>query len=119
MNKLCLFISYALLFLTPHSIHAQEESANDYSEQDRHKAIIMCMTAEYVQFYHEHPAEDDAMDICNSRFEQLRQEIPYEDYKKWVLETPYSPYPATESSEILEKYSQIMLGVDAQPFLIN
>lgn len=124
MNKLYKINWLKALFLMPlctllsQTVLAQAEIAN-YSEQDKHKAIIMCMTVEYVQFYQEHPAEEDAMEICHARFKRLTQDIPYEHYKKWVSETPYSPYPSLETSAILEQYNRIMLGLDQDTLLIN
>lgn len=98
------------------SAQTAEES---YGDQDRYKAIIMCMTVEYVQFYQEYPAEEDVMDRCNARFQRLTQSIPYEQYKKLVLETPYTPYPSAETSAILEEYHRIMLGLDTDISIIN
>lgn len=112
-------ITSTLLLLCSQAVSAQQETVESYSEQDMQKAIVMCMTAEYVQFHQEYPAEDDVMDICHARFKQLTQEIPYEEYQKWVLTTPYSPYPPTETATILEKYNRIMLGFDAQIPFIN
>ncbi|MDO5667266.1 MAG: hypothetical protein Q4G44_05530 [Alcaligenaceae bacterium] len=98
---------------------AQQLEDENYSDIDRYKAIIMCMTVEYVQFYQEHPAEEDVMDICQSRFNRLSDDIPYEQYKNWVLETPYTPYPSVETSAILEQYHRIMLGLDPEMSIIN
>lgn len=93
--------------------------SESYSDQDRYKAIIMCMTVEYVQLYQAHPAEEDAMDICNARYQRLIEEIPYAHYKQWLSDTPYSPYPGPETSALLEKYHRIMLGLDEAKLLIN
>lgn len=120
MSKLFKIITTSLFLLCSQVSLAQEqEVVTTYSDQDMQKAIVMCMTAEYVQFHEEYPAEDDVMDICKMRFRQLTQEIPYQDYQKWVLETPYSPYPPTETATILEKYHRIMLGLDTQIPFIN
>ena len=106
--------------LSPTAVAQSEETTPSFSELDRQKAIIRCMTLEYVGFYQEHPAEADAMDICNARFQRLTQEIPYENYKQWVLDTPYSPYPAAETSAIQEQYNHIMFGIDPQiPFIVE
>lgn len=118
MSKQLRIFLLGLTALFSYSSYAQSDVEN-YSEQDKHKAIIMCMTVEYVQFYQEHPAEDDVMDICNARYRRLTQDIPYEHYKQWVLETPYSPYPSAETSAILEQYNRIMLGLDPQMPIIN
>ncbi|WP_048768778.1 hypothetical protein [Oligella urethralis] len=96
-----------------------EVSEDSYSDQDRHKAIIMCMTVQYVQLYQEHPAEEDAMTTCNARYQRLMQEIPYAHYKQWLLDTPYSPYPSPETSALLDQYHRIMLGLDEATLLIN
>lgn len=118
IKRIYQLLGFTLLLSAAQGSSAQEAVEN-YTEQDRHKAIIMCMTVEYVQLHQEHPAEEDLIDICNARFKQLTQEIPYEEYKQWVLETSYSPYPSTETSVILEKYNHIMLGLDLQTPLIN
>jgi|LSQX01.1.fsa_nt_gb hypothetical protein len=120
-NKLAFFLGAAAISLSSLFAHTAlaEEALEDYSETDRHKAIVMCMTVEYVQFHQEYPAEQDVMDLCNQRFQQLTQDIPYAEYKNWVLDTPYSPYPAPETSAILEQYNRIMLGLDSQFPMIN
>lgn len=118
-KSLSKLIVSTLLLLCSQVSSAQEESVETYSEQDMQKAIIMCMTAEYVQFHQEYPAEDDVMALCHVRFKQLTQEIPYQAYQNWVLATPYSPYPPTETATILEKYNRIMLGLDSRIPFIN
>lgn len=123
MNKLriSLKIITASLLLTfgQASLAQEQEVATTYSDQDKQKAIVMCMTAEYVQFHQEYPAEADVMDTCKLRFKQLSNEIPYQEYQKWVLETPYSPYPPAETAAILEKYHRIMLGLGSQIPFVN
>ncbi len=117
--KLKIFTTSLLLLCSQTGLAQEQEMVETYSDQDMQKAIVMCMTAEYVQFHQEYPAEDDVMDTCKLRFKQLSDEIPYQDYQKWVLETPYSPYPPTETATILEKYHRIMLGLDTKIPFIN
>ena len=120
-NKLTFILGATIISLSSLFAHtaSAEDTLENYSETDRHKAIVMCMTVEYVQFHQEYPAEEDLMDLCNQRFQQLTQDIPYAEYKNWVLDTPYSPYPAPETSAILEQYNRIMLGLDSQFPIIN
>ena len=118
-NRFSKFITTALLLFNAQASLAKEEAVATYSDQDMQKATVMCMTAEYVQFHQEYPAEDDVMTICQARFKQLTQEVPYEEYQHWVLATPYSPYPPAETATILEKYNRIMLGLDSQIPFIN
>lgn len=108
-----------LLFLTTHTAAVANDEPRTYSEADRQKAIIMCMTAEYVKFYQEYPAEEDVMPLCHQRFEQLITEIPYAEYEQWVLQTPYSAYPNSETSSIMMRYNKHMLGLDNELFIFE
>ncbi len=86
--------------------HAQEKA---YPQYEKEKAIIFCMTREYVLQHQEEPAEEDLFPECESRFAKLQATIPYNTYKA-VRDKGYMLYKDKQSAELLEKYYSILMG---------
>lgn len=108
MKTIKLTLTCALLgFLSMvNTSHAQEQT---YPPYEKEKAIIFCMTREYVLQHQEEPAEEDLFLECESRFAKLQTSIPYEKYKA-VRDKGYMIYKDNQSAELLEKYYDILMG---------
>lgn len=100
------FALFGLLAVAPAS-YAQQQS---YPQYEKEKAIIFCMTREYVLHYQEEPAEVDIFPECESRFARLEALIPYEQYKA-MRDKGYMIYKDPQSAELLEKYYSTLMGV--------
>ena len=103
INMGCTLLGAALIMT---ATHAQEQT---YPNHEREKAIIFCVTREYVLQYQEEPAEKDLFPVCESRFAELESSIPYEKYKA-VRDKGYMIYPDNQSTELMEKYFDILMG---------
>ncbi|MBK1780465.1 hypothetical protein JHL22_04480 [Advenella sp. WQ 585] len=93
-------------FMMVTTSHAQEQA---YPQYEKEKAIVFCMTREYVLLYQEEPAEVDLFPVCESRFATLETRIPYDNYKA-VRDKGYMLYKDKQSAELLEKYYSILMG---------
>lgn len=108
MRKIILNIPGALIgfVVMMAASHAQEQT---YPQYEKEKAIIFCMTREYLLQHQEEPAEKDMFPVCESRFAELENSIPYEKYKA-VRDKGYMIYKDNQSAELLEKYFGILMG---------
>ncbi|NLY63893.1 MAG: hypothetical protein GX070_02915 [Alcaligenaceae bacterium] len=80
-----------------------------YPQYEKEKAIIFCMTREYVLNYQDEPAEEDLFPECETRFLKLQETVPYEKYKA-IRDKGYMIYQDDETTHILNEYYGILTG---------
>lgn len=105
-----LFLLIALVYLW-FGMSRQNEVVADYSQFDRERAIITCMTAEYATLYTDDPAESDMFPECEARFEKLKATVPYTEYKR-ILQTPVTADAGPVEMQPYEVILHIMTGQD-------
>src|SRR5690606_18073559 len=107
---LVLFIVSAIAYLLVILLR-DSEAISDYTEFDKERAIITCMTAEYATRYTDDPAESDMFPECEKRYEKLKATLPYAEYVRF-LKTPVSAEAGPTEMQPYEVYLQIMTGQD-------
>ncbi|AFK62583.1 hypothetical protein TKWG_12015 [Advenella kashmirensis WT001] len=105
-----LFLLIALAYLWT-SLSRPHETAGEYSQFDKERAIIACMTAEYATNYTDDPAETDMFPECEARFEKLKATLPYAEYVR-IQQTPVSAETGPVQMQPYEVFLQIMTGAD-------
>ncbi|MHC8947154.1 hypothetical protein EV681_2157 [Advenella incenata] len=105
-----LFVLIALAFLWT-SMSRPHETAGDYSQFDKERAIIACMTAQYATSYMDDPAETDMFPECEARFAKLKATLPYAEYVR-IQQTPVSAESGPVHMQPYEVFLQIMTGMD-------
>ena len=105
-----LFILVALGYLWA-SMSSPTETAGEYSQFDKERAIITCMTAEYATRYQDDPAEADMFPECEARFEKLKATLPYAEYVR-LQQTPVLAESGPVHMQPYELFLQIMTGQD-------
>ena len=105
-----LFVLVALAYLWA-SMNRPHETAGEYSQFDKERAIITCMTAEYATNYMDDPAETDMFPECESRFEKLKSTLPYAEYVR-IQQTPVSAEAGPAEMQPYEIFLKIMTGTD-------
>ena len=107
---LVLFIVLAIAYLLVVLLH-DTDTTDDYTEFDKERAVITCMTAEYATRYTDDPAESDMFPECEKRYEKLKATLPYSEYMRF-LKTPVSAEAGPNEMQPYEVYLQIMTGQD-------
>lgn len=105
-----LFVLIALAYLWT-SLNRPHETTGEYSQFDKERAIIACMTAEYATSYMDDPAETDMFPECEARFEKLKAALPYAEYVR-IQQTPVSAETGPVQMQPYEVFLQIMTGAD-------
>ncbi|HBP30238.1 MAG: hypothetical protein ACTIKR_02305 [Advenella sp.] len=105
-----LFVLIALAYLWT-SMSRPHETADDYSQFDKERAIIACMTAQYATNYMDDPAETDMFPECEARFTKLKATLPYAEYVR-IQQTPVSAETGPVHMQPYEVFLQIMTGMD-------
>ena len=105
-----LFVLVALAYLWA-SMNQRDEPAGEYSQFDKERAIIACMTAEYAMRYTDDPAETDMFPECEARYEKLKATLPYAEYVR-LQQTPVSADTGPAQMQPYEVFLQIMTGRD-------
>ncbi len=93
------------------SLQRPQEVAGEYSQFDRERAIITCMTAEYATRYTDDPAETDMFPECEARFKKLKDTLPYSEYMR-IQQNPLSADESPAHLQPYEIFMKIMTGQD-------
>lgn len=105
-----LFVLTAMAYLWT-SMKRPHETAGEYSQFDKERAVITCMTAAYATHYMDDPAETDMFPECESRFEKLKATLPYAEYVR-IQQTPVSADVGPDQMQPYEIFLKIMTGTD-------
>ncbi len=105
-----LFVLIALAYLWI-SLNRSHEVSDEYSQFDRERAIVTCMTAEYATRYTDDPAETDMFPECEARYEKLKKTLPYSEYVR-IQKNPVTADAGPAELQPYEVFLQIMTGQD-------
>lgn len=105
-----LFVLVALIYLGI-SLNRLNDDTADYTQFDKERAIITCMTAEYATRYSDDPAESDMFPECEARFEKLKATLPYAEYVR-IQQEPVSTEAGPNEMQPYEIFLHIMTGQD-------